>query len=377
MIKTEFLQSINILATGESPYLSRHAFLFQTLSSHCKQLQILQRQNEWYEARIPRLLLKYLYTLRVFSKSKADTLFQKNQREFIAKSQRFEQEILQLGFAPDLVFHIFNTFSPSWNEYNVPYVLYLDYTMALSEQNKLSWAYFLNRTDRDGWMTCEQQLFQQAKHIFSQSQVVKNSLVKDYQISPDRIAVVGASGNFQEPYDGEKFFGSQQILFNGSDFHRKGGPLVLAAFKQVKQVLPDAKLVVIGKKMVMQQEGIENPGQVSPETLKELFLTSDLVLAPADCDPFPRFVMEAMNYGVPCIVSDRDGMPEIVDHSLNGIVIDKPTPSSLATTIVDLLSYPDRLEVMSQAAQHKIRTHLNWNNVVSQITSTLAEIHFC
>lgn len=360
-----------VLATGEAPYLSRHSFLFQVLSSHFEQVETLQRQEEWYEKKYMRLFLKYLYALRVFSPSKADTLFQKNGKEFIAKSQRFEREIHQSGYCPDLIFHIFNSFSPVWQSYDVPYVLYLDYTMALSEKQKLSWAYFLNRRDRDSWFACEQRLFHQAKYLFSKSQVVRKSLIEDYKISPDKIFVVGASGDFLEPYEGKKSFGNQQLLFNGSDFYRKGGDLVLAAFEQVRKVLPNAKLVVVGKKLLKQQEGVENPGHVSRSTLKDLFLTSDLVIATAQCDPFPRFVMEAMNYGVPCIVSNQDGMPEVVDQGVNGVVLDEVTVDRVANTIIQLLRQPDHLADLSQAAREKIKTQLNWNTVGSKIVNVL------
>ncbi|MBD1821734.1 glycosyltransferase family 4 protein [Cyanobacteria bacterium FACHB-DQ100] len=362
----------NILATGEAPYIARHNFLFQALASRCNQVQILQRENEWYDAKIPRLLLKYVYALRVFSKSKADTLYEKNKREFIAKSRRFEQAIKQLEYKPDLVFHLLNTFSPLWDQQDIPYVLLLDYTMRLSEKSEIPWGYFLNRTQREEWLECEQQLFEKAKHLFVQSHVVRRSLIEDYQIPSDRITVVGGAGDFLEPYQGKKTFGSQQILFNGSDFQRKGGDLVLAAFEQVRQVLPDAKLVLVGRKLLKQRAGVENPGDISREQLKQLFLASDIVAAPAPCDPFPRFIMEAMNYGVPCIVSDRDGMPEIVDHQHNGIVLDQLTPDALAAAMIDLLSHPARLESMSQAARHKIRTQLNWDAVADTIVQVLS-----
>lgn len=361
-----------VLATGESPYLGRRRFLFQVLSSHFEQFEVLQRQNEWYERKYTRLFLKYLYTLRVFSRSKADTLFQKNGREFIAKSKRFERAIQQSGYCPDLIFHIFNSFSPVWQSDEIPYVLYLDYTMALSEKQQLAWAYFLNQRDRDSWFACENRLFQQAKYLFCKSQIVKKSLIEDYQISPDKVFVVGGSGDFLEPYEGEKKFGSRQLLFNGSDFQRKGGDLVLAAFKEVREVLPDAKLVVVGKKLMTPQEGVENPGHVSRSTLKDLFLNSDLVIAPAQCDPFPRFVLEAMNYGVPCIVSNQDAMPEIVNHGMNGVVLDELTVGDLASTIVHLLSQPDQLVTLSQAARQKIKTQLNWDTVAKKIVNVLA-----
>ena len=372
-MNTKPLASQTLLVTGEAPYLSRHTFLLQALSPYFKSLQTLQRHEEWYEKRIFRLLLKYLYTLRVFSKSKADTLYQKNGREFIVKSQRMEQEIHQLGSQPDLILHIFNTFSPCWDNDEIPYLLYLDYTMQLSEQKQLPWAFFLNQRDRDQWIACEQRLFQKAKYLFCQSQAVRRSLVQDYGITANKVIVAGAAGHFQHPYEGEKTFGSQQILFNGSDFQRKGGDLVLTAFQRIKEVLPKARLVVIGRKLLTQPAGVINPGHVSPSELQALLLQTDLVVAPAYSDPFPRFVMEAMNYGVPCVVSNQDGMPEIVDQGQCGVVLDRPTPDTLASTVIDLLTQPDRLTTLSQAARHKIKTHLNWHAVAQTIIQTLSE----
>jgi glycogen synthase len=54
--------------------------------------------------------------------------------------------------------------------------------------------------------------------------------------------------------------------------------------------------------------------------MRELFLSSDLVLAPSRCDPFPTFLIEAMNFGLPCVASDVDGLPEIVEHEVTGLV---------------------------------------------------------
>jgi hypothetical protein len=60
-------------------------------------------------------------------------------------------------------------------------------------------------------------------------------------------------------------------LFNGSDFDRKGGDLVLAAFQKVQQVLPKAKLIVIGKRLSIQPDGIINPGKISSSAMRDLF----------------------------------------------------------------------------------------------------------
>ena len=105
--------------------------------------------------------------------------------------------------------------------------------------------------------------------------------------------------------------------------------------------------------------------------MHQLFLETDLVIAPASCDPFPTFLMEAMNYGVPCVVSNRDGMPEIVNHAVNGMVIDSLNAEHLAKTIVELLNAPQTLALMSKSARQKMKMELNWNAIAHQIAQVL------
>ena len=363
----------NVLVTGESFFLDRHQFLFKALSNHFDQLRFLPRQSEWYEAKLPRTALKSLLMLRTGDLSQANAVFQKNKTAFVMKSRRAEREIQKLDDPPDLVFQVFGTYSPCWDHCKIPYVMYLDYTTALAEKNWPGWATFLNQRSRNDWFECEQLAYARAKHIFCMSQVVKDSLVQDYSISPQTITVVGSSGDFQKPYAGEKTFGRYQLLFNGSDFDRKGGDLVLAAFRKVKQAIPDAKLVIVGKTLTTDEAGIHTPGYIASQSqMHQLFLETDLVIAPARCDPFPTFLMEAMNYGVPCAVSDRDGMPEIVDHAVNGIVIDSLNAEYLTDTLVELLQDLPKLGSLSQAARHKIKTQLNWNTIAQQIAQVLS-----
>lgn len=362
----------HLLVTGESIFLDRHQCLFKALLSHFEQLSFSPRQSEWYEARLPRTLLKSLLTLRTGSLSKANAVFQKNSTAFILKSRHTERTIQRLQPKPDFVLQIFGTYSPVWDASNIPYAMFLDYTAALAERNWSSWATFLSDRTRTAWFECERSAYSRAEHIFSMSQVVKTSLIEEYGIPENKVTVVGSSGDFQVPDVREKAIGSQQILFNGSDFERKGGDVVLAAFRQVRKALPNSKLVVIGRKLSIEEPGIENPGHIADRAeIRRLFLNTDLVVAPAYCDPFPTFLMEAMNYGIPCVVSNRDGMPEIVDHEINGIVLQHLTSEHLAKHLIDLLTNPAVLLSMSQAAQMKVRTQLNWNAIAKTIAQTL------
>ncbi len=132
-------------------------------------------------------------------------------------------------------------------------------------------------------------------------------------------------------------------------------------------------MVIIGKKLAIHEDGIDNPGRISSlSDMRNLFLETDLVVAPAYCEPFGLFLVEAMNYGVPCIVSASGGMPEIVDNGVNGIVIHQPTSDILANHIINLLRNKSLLSSMSQQARHKVKNKLNWNNVANTIFQVLS-----
>ena len=357
-----------LLITGDPEFIYRHQFLFEAMLPYCDRLEILSR-DESLKIKISVLFQKFS---QVFSTNKKPSSFHKSGKAFILKSQQVENKIRSLSYTPDLVFHLYGLWSPFWDKSDIPYTMLLDYTMSLAEKTWLPWVPFINQKERDFWIDCERQAYERSHHIFTMSNLVKFSLIESYGIDTQKITVIGSSGNFKEPYEGNKIFGSKQILFNGSDFERKGGELVIAAFKQVKQVIPEAKLVIIGKKLASCENGIDNPGSISIADTRSLLLKTDLVVAPAYCEPFGLFLVEAMNYGVPCIVSANGGMPEIVDNEVNGVVIDLPTSDLLATQIIRLLSNVSLLKSMSIQAREKVRTKFNWSNIAKNIIQTLS-----
>jgi glycosyltransferase involved in cell wall biosynthesis len=368
------MQTQKVLITGNRGFLCRYQFLFEAMSPHFEKLECLPSGN-FHQTKILDLLARGFYRTTNTISPIAASRFLKNERTYIVRSRQTERKIRKLPYKPDLIFHTFGMFSPFWDRFDLPYVMYLDYTMALAKKNWSLWAPFPNEQAFSAWANCERIAYQQAIHLFVMGSVTKDSLIQDYAIEPEKITVVGYSGNFKQPYQGEKSFGNKQILFNSSDFQRKGGDLVLSAFEIVKKAVPEAKLVIIGKKIAVERDGIVNPGAISSkEEVRNLFLKTDLVVAPSRCEPFQEFLLEAINYGVPCLVSAVDGMPEIIDNEIDGIVCEQPTSESLAEQMINLLQDSSRLTSMSQKARDKAKAKLNWDCIaanISQVLSTL------
>jgi glycosyltransferase involved in cell wall biosynthesis len=361
-----------ILVTGDALFLRRHKPLFEEMAKECKDLNYLigdQRFEIGILNQAAKILNKLIYLASPLSANR----LQKNIKTFISKSKRVERKIRQLSDRPDYVLHVFSMYCPFWDQFDIPYGILLDYTMSLVKKNWTPWSSFTNEQEFREWIECERLAYQRSHHLFAMSELVKSSLINDYGIAPEKITVIGSFASRHPLYEGEKSFGSQQILFNGAEFERKGGDIVLAAFQQVKEVLPEAKLVIIGKNAKNLPNGAENRGRIaSLEAMRQLFLETDLVVAPARCDPFPSFVIEAMNYGVPCIVSGNDGMPEIVDDGINGLVVDPLTPELLAEKIISLLGDRAKLNSMSARSRQKVKTQFNCQAIAKKVMQALS-----
>ena len=151
--------------------------------------------------------------------------------------------------------------------------------------------------------------------------------------------------------------------------------MLLEALKLIRMAIPEATLVIIGSDRMIVQPGVTSLGYVSErEQLQRLFLSSDLVIAPARCDPFTAFVIEAMNYQVPTIVTKCSGISEVIDNGENGVVIDSLNPTDIAAQAIRLLSSPAALDRISNGGKRLVREQLNWDSIAARVSSCIQEI---
>ncbi len=74
-------------------------------------------------------------------------------------------------------------------------------------------------------------------------------------------------------------------------------------------------------------------GQVAGNTKYQLLREASFLVVPSVWnDNFPRTMLDAFAWGLPVIGSDRGGIPEVVGHEREGVIIE-PEPSALAAAI--------------------------------------------
>jgi glycosyltransferase involved in cell wall biosynthesis len=88
----------------------------------------------------------------------------------------------------------------------------------------------------------------------------------------------------------------------------------------------------------------------------------------------PRSVIEAMAQGIPAIVTDIGGMPELVINNESGLVIPPGNPQALANAISYVADNPDKRRHMGQHARNRISTVFNIKTTVEKTLQLFQEL---
>jgi glycosyltransferase involved in cell wall biosynthesis len=226
----------------------------------------------------------------------------------------------------------------------------------------------------------EQRAYQRAAHICTRSQMVRHSLIEHYGITPQKITVVGGGVNFPflpeiKPRQKET---PPTALFVGNDFYRKGGDLLLTAFAQVRQQIPNARLLLLTRDAIpsnLSLEGVELvPSNWNRDYVINLYRQANIFVLPSRLETWGDVLLEAMAFGLPCIGVRDDAMAEIIVHEQTGLLVHPENIDSLADALYRLLSNPTIQSQYGAAARKRIEEAFTWDLVAIRLVKILREV---
>ncbi len=143
---------------------------------------------------------------------------------------------------------------------------------------------------------------------------------------------------------------------------RKGADLLLEACSRlVKDGEKDLEFVLLGNDSAKFASQVPFPVHIlayiaDEPTLAMVYAAVDLFVIPSLEDNLPNTVMEAMACGTPCVGFRTGGIPEMIDHQVNGYVAASRDTDDLARGIHWTLHHPEP-EKLSAACREKVLSH--------------------
>lgn len=214
---------------------------------------------------------------------------------------------------------------------------------------------------------------QAADRIASTSQIMKKQIENIY-VPQQNITVTpfGVDCEQFRPLNPEKDHNCITIGTVKSMDSRYGIKTLIEAFALVKRQYPGCiKLVLVGggpqKKqleLLVRKLGIEKLvhfiGHVHHHTVPVYLNSFDIYVALSISESFGVAILEASACGLPVVVSDTGGLPEVVVDGKTGFVIPQNNPQKAANSILQLLYRPKLRKEMGKVGRQYVLNNFEW-----------------
>jgi N-acetyl-alpha-D-glucosaminyl L-malate synthase BshA len=146
---------------------------------------------------------------------------------------------------------------------------------------------------------------------------------------------------------------------------RESFKLLVLAGGDFSPFLPDLERLGISDRILVRQNVFE---------IEDYLNAADLGLFTSDSESFCLSILEAMAFACPSVSTSVGGIPEVVDHDVNGLLVPSGEPADLARNVELLIREPHRRAELGRAAQAKARTAFSAENIVTRYEEYYLEV---
>ena len=212
------------------------------------------------------------------------------------------------------------------------------------------------------------------------------SALREYQLPPERVAVVPFGANTPPiPRVARRSPGQQDVrlLSVGVDWYRKGIDTAVLAVEDLRRSGIRAHLDVVGCEVPRAQklpEFVRVTGFLSRTTedgrrrLDEMYRSADVFILPTRADCFGVVFCEAAAYGLPVIAAGTGGVATAVLDGVTGLLAPAGAgPESYAELVRELMSKPCLYEQLARQARERYELVLNWEQATGNLLAVVKE----
>jgi glycosyltransferase involved in cell wall biosynthesis len=223
-------------------------------------------------------------------------------------------------------------------------------------------------------------LYQLADAVIALTQTEKQTLI-NLGVKPERITVTGMGPILAETDNIKTFQQTYKIadpiiLFLAQHYPYKGYQQLLQAAPLVWKKIPEAQFVFVGPTVANSEQYFKNQdprvhrlGALNLQEKTNVLAACTLLCVPSTQESFGGVYTEAWNFAKPVIGCNIPAVSEVIDHDINGYLVNQK-PESIADAICQILLNPNQAQVMGKAGQQKLQKNFTWHKI-AQLTEDL------
>jgi glycosyltransferase involved in cell wall biosynthesis len=204
--------------------------------------------------------------------------------------------------------------------------------------------------------------FRQSCYFLALSESWRTFYIQECGLDPEQVLVLMNPIELPQELPGRNCHCPVRILFLGRLGPRKGVFDLLQAFAALPQeCITQSELILAGDGEIERTQSmvealnlvgrVKVVGWVNADQKKHLLSEAAFLTLPSYNEGLPMAILEAMSWGLPVIATNVGGIPEVIDHGQNGLLIEPGAIQALTEGLEFLI----RDQVNRQSMGHRAR----------------------
>jgi glycosyltransferase involved in cell wall biosynthesis len=153
------------------------------------------------------------------------------------------------------------------------------------------------------------------------------------------------------------------LLSVGRLVFQKGHEFLVQAMPRILSRFPRVKVMICGAgslrgDLQAQIDGLQLSSCVTLEgnqsDIERYLVSADVFVLPSRWEGLPVALLEAMRAGLPVVAARVEGVEEVVQHEIQGLLVPPGDSGALGDAVLNLVERPDRRVSMGEAARKRI-----------------------
>jgi glycosyltransferase involved in cell wall biosynthesis len=176
-----------------------------------------------------------------------------------------------------------------------------------------------------------------------------------------------------------------RILYIGRLVPEKGQTVLLEAVAELARRDLDVEVTLAGDGALRPElerlagrlgisSRVEFPGAVGQDELRDLYEAATVFCLPSFGEGVPVVLMEAMAMEVPALSTRIAGIPELIEHGRDGLLVPPGRADELAAALESLLTDPGRHRELAAAGRQKVLSEFDAERSAEQLRDLFGEM---
>jgi len=233
----------------------------------------------------------------------------------------------------------------------------------------------------------EKIIIKKADYIFTVSKTTKSKLKEEYNVNNNKIFVFPNGINWRSIKNlhlNKKNKDKLKLLFVGRLEERKGLLFLISSLAMYKKKIKEKFILnIVGKgdnrkykdvvKKLNLEEEIIFKGYLPDEELNNYYFNSDIFIIPSQMEGFGLTILEAIQFGIPIIGTNRGAIPEILKDYKCGFLINYGDCASLTNTI-NSVYIEIKNNTLKKPNIEYFKKKYNWHETALKMSQTLKNL---